>query len=67
MSSPVALHLREYATAPAGGPPLLLLHGLLGSCTNWHGIARRLAEAHRVLVPDLRGHGRSPAGERDFL
>jgi pimeloyl-ACP methyl ester carboxylesterase len=63
MTGPVPLHLREYAKAPAGGTPTLLLHGLLGSSTNWHGIARRLAEGHRVLVPDLRGHGRSPAGD----
>jgi esterase len=62
MTAPVPLYLREYATSSADGPPILLLHGLLGSCANWHGIARRLAEGHRVLVPDLRGHGRSPAG-----
>lgn len=63
MHSPVAIHLREYATASTGSPPVLLLHGLLGSGANWHGIARRLAEGRPVLVPDLRGHGRSPAGD----
>ncbi len=63
MNHPIPLHLREYGAAPGEGPPVLLLHGLFGSSANWHGIARRLAGAHRVLVPDLRGHGRSPAGE----
>lgn len=63
MIRPVILHLRQYGPAPSCEPPILLLHGLLGSGANWHGIARRLAGRHRVLVPDLRGHGRSPAGE----
>jgi esterase len=63
MSHPVVLHLREYGPAPNREPPVLLLHGLLGSGANWHGIAQRLAERHWVLVPDLRGHGRSPAGD----
>lgn len=40
--------------------PVLLLHGLLGSLVNWQRIARALAETHRVIVPDLRNHGRSP-------
>jgi pimeloyl-ACP methyl ester carboxylesterase len=61
MASPVDLHLREYGRT-ASGPPLLLLHGLFGASSNWHGIARHLAGRHWVLVPDLRGHGRSPAG-----
>jgi esterase len=63
MANTVALHLREYVNPDAAGPPILLLHGLLGSSANWHGIAWRLAGAHRVLVPDLRGHGRTPAGD----
>ncbi len=56
------LFRREYGDG--GAPPLLLLHGLFGSSANWHGIARRLATSRRVLVPDLRGHGRSPRVER---
>jgi pimeloyl-ACP methyl ester carboxylesterase len=64
MATPVALHLREYGILSAASHPVLLLHGLFGSAVNWYGIARRLAaEGHRVLVPDLRGHGRTPAGE----
>lgn len=38
----------------------MLLHGLLGSSANWHSVSRRLANARRVVVPDLRNHGRSP-------
>jgi esterase len=42
---------------------VVLIHGLFGSAANWHGIARRLAAGRRVLVPDLRNHGRSPWSE----
>ncbi|BAO43986.1 alpha/beta fold hydrolase [Thiolapillus brandeum] len=42
------------------GVPLVLLHGLLGSLVNWQRIARNLSKTHRVIVPDLRNHGRSP-------
>ncbi|MDX6548020.1 MAG: hypothetical protein QOG33_1570 [Gaiellales bacterium] len=42
------------------GPPVVLLHGLLGSPAYLLPVARSLARAgHRVLVPDLPGHGRS--------
>jgi esterase len=54
------LFAREYGATSASAPPLLLVHGLLGSSVNWHGIARRLSDVRPVLVPDLRNHGRSP-------
>jgi len=50
------LALRDYGS----GPPIVLLHGLFGSGSNWGRIARSLAEHYHVLVPDLRNHGRSP-------
>jgi pimeloyl-ACP methyl ester carboxylesterase len=37
----------------------VLVHGLGGTIENWRGLAPSLAAAHRVLVPDLPGHGRS--------
>jgi len=42
------------------GPPVVVLHGLFGSSTNWRGVARALAGRHRVLSVDLRNHGASP-------
>ncbi len=42
------------------GPPVLVLHGLLGQGRNWAGVGRRLARNRRVLLVDLRNHGRSP-------
>lgn len=41
------------------GSPVVLVHGLGGAASNWIEIAPRLAERHRVLVPDLPGHGGS--------
>src|SRR5437764_1003982 len=43
------------------GPAIVLVHGLGGTVENWRAVARALAERHRVLVPDLPGHGRSEA------
>jgi pimeloyl-ACP methyl ester carboxylesterase len=43
-----------------GRPTLLFLHGKGGNATEWLPDARRaLACGFNVLVPDLRGHGRS--------
>ncbi len=44
----------------AGKPPLVLLHGMLGSSRNWQTAGRELAEHYHVLAPDLRNHGSSP-------
>ena len=44
----------------AGHPPLLLLHGLLGSSRNWQTAGAELATHYHVLALDLRNHGRSP-------
>ena len=41
------------------GPVVVLLHGLLSIGNNLGAIARALAERARVIVPDLRNHGRS--------
>ena len=47
----------------AGRPPLLLLHGLLGSSRNWQTTGRDLAARFHVLALDARNHGRSPSAE----
>lgn len=49
------LNYKEYGS----GPPLVILHGLLGTGDNWNTIAKQLAEQYRVIVPDMRNHGRS--------
>lgn len=52
--------LELHSESQGAGEPLLLVHGLFGSATNWRGIARRLGEQRRALAVDLRNHGRSP-------
>lgn len=44
----------------ADGDWVLLLHGLFGSGDNLAGLGRALATRHRVVLVDLRNHGRSP-------
>lgn len=44
------------------GDPVILVHGITESGHNWDPITRRLSERYRVVVPDLRGHGRSEKG-----
>jgi pimeloyl-ACP methyl ester carboxylesterase len=65
----VRLAAWEFADPPktpeAGqAPGVLLLHGLMGRASHWAGTARWLAERHRAVALDQRGHGRSgrPAG-----
>lgn len=43
------------------GSPLLLLHGFPETHACWHRIAPRLADAHCIVAPDLRGYGSSEA------
>ncbi|MEI6860998.1 MAG: alpha/beta fold hydrolase [Verrucomicrobiota bacterium] len=44
----------------AGRPPLVILHGMLGSSRNWLSAGAELAESFHVFALDLRNHGRSP-------
>lgn len=55
------LHFRAFG----GGPPLVILHGLLGSLDNWVPVAQKLAAHFHVFLPDLRNHGHSPHAD-DF-
>jgi len=52
------ISVRE-APGPPGAPTLLLLHGLAATGRlNWSTSLPTLAERHRVLIVDHRGHGR---------
>lgn len=52
----VQLNYREQGQ----GRPLVILHGLFGTLDNWQTLARQWAEQFRVILVDLRNHGRSP-------
>jgi 3-oxoadipate enol-lactonase len=45
---------------------IVLLHGYCGSSAYWEKIVPQLEELGRLIVPDLRGHGRSSAPEEEI-
>lgn len=62
----LTLHDMQMYYLDAGeGEPLLLLHGYTGASTDWAFCFDELASQYRLIIPDLRGHGRStnPSGE----
>jgi pimeloyl-ACP methyl ester carboxylesterase len=44
------------------GDPIVLLHGPMAHAAHWMGVVPGLVGTHRVIVPDLPGHGASDAG-----
>ena len=60
----VELSLLEAGSADAD--PVVVLHGWPQHGYMWRHLISPLAEAHRVLVPDLRGHGESEAPPGDY-
>ena len=56
-----ALHVRTAGT----GPPVVLLHGYPQTGACWHRVAPALSQRYSVVVPDLRGYGRSSAPPDD--
>ena len=48
------------------GEPLLLLHGFTGCSDDWKYVFAEPLAGHRVITPDLPGHGRSPNPRNDF-
>jgi pimeloyl-ACP methyl ester carboxylesterase len=42
---------------PPDAPPILLVHGWPQNWWAWRRVIPALAERHRVIAPDLRGHG----------
>ncbi len=56
----MTVRLRWREDGPAGAPPLVLLAGLGCSTQMWDPVVGPLAEHHRVIRVDTRGHGASP-------
>ncbi len=48
------------------GPPLVFLHGVLGTHEVWADLAAELATEYTVVVPDLFGHGASSKHRGDY-
>jgi pimeloyl-ACP methyl ester carboxylesterase len=48
------------------GEPVLLLHGFSGSSQDWAAVASDWSRDFQLIVPDLRGHGRSSVLAKPF-
>lgn len=61
------LHGRRMVFRDTGGsgPTVLLVHGITNSSRSWEPVTGRLAGSHRVLAPDLPGHGDSDRHQGD--
>jgi pimeloyl-ACP methyl ester carboxylesterase len=79
MSAPPALPdvTHEYVNAdglrthvalagPPDAPPILLVHGWPQNWWAWRRVIPALATGHRVIVPDLRGHGWTEAPKSGY-
>jgi len=65
--SQIALHGQLYGYRMAGaGPLIVLLHGIAASSATWEHVIPRLTKQHKVLAPDLLGHGESAMPPGDY-
>ncbi|RLK54701.1 lipase [Actinokineospora cianjurensis] len=53
--------LTVHVFGPPDAQPLLALHGVTGHGGRYRALAERHLPGYRVIAPDLRGHGHSPA------
>lgn len=60
---------RIFVRTGGTGPALLLLHGFPQTGAIWHKIAGELSQRFSLVIPDLRGYGRSdkPANDAENL
>jgi pimeloyl-ACP methyl ester carboxylesterase len=58
-------HRAVYRTV-GSGPTVVLIHGMINSSRHWQPVAERLAVSHRVVAPDLIGHGDSATPRGDY-
>jgi pimeloyl-ACP methyl ester carboxylesterase len=49
----------KYGDPSSGLPPLLLLHGFPQTRHIWHRVAPKLIGKYAIIIPDLRGYGKS--------
>ena len=55
-----------YFEVHGSGEPLLLLHGFSGSSQNWASLVPEWQQQFQLIIPDLRGHGRSGTLTKPF-
>lgn len=65
--STINLHGHPYTFRSAGsGSLVVLLHGIAGNSMTWEPVIPRLSGYHRVVAPDLLGHGESSKLAGDY-
>ncbi len=64
----MTLHGHDVAYRAAGehGPAIVLVHGITSNSANWERVIDLLAVNHRVVAPDLFGHGDSAKPRGDY-
>ena len=62
MSEHRGIHFEEHGS----GAPVLLLHGFSGSGEDWKPSIDHWGSGFRLIMPDLRGHGRSGVLSKPF-
>lgn len=61
------LHGQELSFVDSGtGPTVLVVHGILGSQQQWSRLVDLMDDDHRVVAPDLFGHGESAKPMGDY-
>lgn len=53
-------------SGPRGGAPVVFIHGFPFDRTMWAPQMLEASVKHRVIAYDVRGHGRSPAGDGQY-
>ncbi|MFI5430137.1 alpha/beta fold hydrolase [Aeromicrobium sp. UC242_57] len=63
----VVLHRHELSYVDSGsGRAVLFIHGILGSQRQWEHLVDVMDDDHRVVMPDLFGHGKSAKPFGDY-
>ena len=63
----IVLHGHELSYLDSGeGRVVLFIHGILGSQRQWTHLVDKMDDDHRVVVPDLFGHGESAKPTGDY-
>jgi pimeloyl-ACP methyl ester carboxylesterase len=64
----LTLHGHDVAYRAAGdaGPAIVLVHGITSTSATWERVLALLAADHRVVAPDLFGHGESAKPRGDY-
>ncbi len=57
IKSPYTFHIEQHGNPT--NPPVLFLHGFLGSSRDWATVAEALSDEFFCVVPDLPGHGKT--------